>query len=97
MLWCLNEAEVQDVQDHLREAVVMMISRDERASRLHVRFRCADEDGHLRIGFLGQARGHNPDSISITNATNQVLKNACTRYRNPPAGAKVIGRWRNTV
>ena len=68
MLWCMNEAEIQDVMDHLLNAVVMMIARDERHSRMHVRFRSADEKGELRAGFLGQSRDHDPNAIGITQA-----------------------------
>jgi hypothetical protein len=69
MLWCLGEAEVQDILEHLWRAVIMMLMRDERHSRMHCRFRSIDIIGDLRSGFLGQARYANADALGITKAT----------------------------
>ena len=78
-------------------AVTFNLIREERQSRMHMRFRVAG----LRLaevlgkgtcseaGFLGQARHHRPDAIGIMEATVLVFRTFCTKYADPPLGAQV--------
>jgi len=89
MVWSLGEADKQLLQEDLATAEVSMVSRDERHHRLHIQARLVEPDGALAKGYLGQLREYEPDAIGITRASNQIFKNACTKFQNPPAGARV--------
>ena len=84
MLWCLYEGWSDTRLEHLKLAETLNVIRDERHGRMHVRFR-AD----TWIGYAGQSRGHNPDSLGLTEATVGVYKRVATRRANPPKGAVV--------
>ena len=89
MVWCLSEADKQLVQESIGTSEVSMVSRDERHHRLHMQFRVVDPDGVMDKGYLGQVREYEPDALGITRASNEIFKNACTKFQNPPRGARV--------
>ena len=90
MLWCLNEANADIKRAHLRDADTINILRDERHSRMHIRFRCVGSGPETHAGYLGQARGNDPSAIGITAATVGVFKDVCTVRANPPNNAKMV-------
>jgi hypothetical protein len=87
MLWCLAQARDDDKRDALRLAEVMVIMRDERKKRMHIRFNCACPEEvslHDKCGFLGQRRDHQPDAYGVTQGTLAVFKDICTSRSHAP-------------
>jgi hypothetical protein len=90
MLWCLDQGLCDIRLDVLAHAETINILRDERHGRMHVRMRASTDTSEVPfVGYLGQSRGHRPDSIGIAAATVAVFRNACWTRANPPAGAEV--------
>ena len=80
MLWCLSQARDDDKREALRQADVMVIMRDERRKRMHVRFNCAGPDEASlddKCGYLGQCSDHTPDAHGITQGTLGIFKDVC--------------------
>ena len=84
MLWCVNEALLEQQRRAVWACKVMCIMRDERHGRLHVRFRAVGDNLDLVTGYLGQSRGHSSDSLGVCEATVGIFKRFCTRFFNPP-------------
>lgn len=90
MLWCINEGHGDTKRDHLRKAETLNIIRDERHSRMHIRYRCiGGDEPDVNLGYFGQSRGHEPDAIGLTDGTVNVYRNVCTSRANAPKGAVV--------
>jgi hypothetical protein len=86
MIWVISEAENDVKREQLAASDVINIMRDERHARMHVRFRCASASAlETHSAYLGQARGHTPDSIGISEATVRVFKDIATSRSNCPA------------
>eukprot|EP00959_Pyramimonas_sp_CCMP1952_P177102 3701910-Pyramimonas_sp.AAC.1 len=58
----------------LKKAVSVNILRDERRSRLLVRFRCADAMANHRVGVMGQPKVAKGTSTNISSATDELFK-----------------------
>ena len=86
MIWCIGEALAAMKRKCLAKADTMLMMRDERHGRMHVRFVACGPDQPYISGFLGQSRDHTPDSLGIVAATEQVYKNICTKYFGLPNG-----------
>jgi hypothetical protein len=87
MLWCLSEARDDDKREAIELADVMIIKRDERKKRMHIRFNCAGSkaiDLSGKCGFLGQSRDHNPDAFGISQATVGIFRELCTSRNDAP-------------
>ena len=83
-LWILFEAVQLHKRKDLWLAIVINLLRDERHSRMHVRFRMCDEMARSVCGFLGQSRHATGTSIGIHNATLSVIRRACTKWHGFP-------------
>ena len=88
IIWCLFQAMRIIMWTWVDSAVCMSFMRDERKGRLHIRFCCSDRNAHPRSGFLGQSRGHTPDSVGINKATKAIIEQFCTAWCSPPLGCK---------
>ena len=106
MLWCLHQANGDTKRRHLHSAEVLLMSRDERHGRLHIRIICASEDYIETFrAYLGQARNYNPDALGITQATVDVCREACTSRAHCPTQSavppyfdeKLFGRMRHAA
>ena len=80
--WCLHEALVSIDRAFLRTASSICLFRDERQSRLLLRFRAVRRDLIVKSGILGQVRDFGTGSTSITEATLKVINNMCTNLRD---------------
>ena len=90
MLFCGDEAINEMRQDAIRTSDALLVMRDERHHRLHLRYRCGREvDLQTSGGFLGQTREFKPDALGINAATKQIYRNVCTKYLNAPPSAAV--------
>ena len=90
MLWCLHEAKGDTTRRHLQIAECILLSRDERHGRLHLRtICCSKEDIETYRAYLGQARDYNPDALGLTQATIDVCKEACTSRAHCPTQSAV--------
>ena len=90
MIWTLNESLNDIKRDHLRRAGCLNIIRDERHSRMHIRYRCIGAHETLpNIGYFGQCRENDPSSLGIIDGTVKVYKEVCTSRANPPKGASL--------
>ena len=106
MLWCLHQANGDTTRRHLQIAECILLSRDERHGRLHLRtICCSEEDVEAYRAYLGQARDYNPDALGITQATVDVCKEACTSRAHCPTQSavppyfdeKLFGRMRHAA
>ncbi len=61
------------------KSVTMNLLRDERHSRLMLRFRCGALDGKRRIGMIGQPRIVKGTATNISQVTIQALRQFCTK------------------
>ena len=87
MVWCLSEASLQMKRESIAKATCMNISRDERHGRLHVRYRCVDDNFNFSCGYLGQSRDHTTDSFGISLATEKIFEEFCLQDACPPEGS----------
>ena len=83
-LWCCNEGLNEKRRENITSSDCVCLMRDERRSRMHIRYRCGNESSPHKSGFFGQSRGHKSDSIGIVDATCQIFRQVCTKYFNPP-------------
>ena len=90
MLWCLSEASDDIKREVLRAAEVIQLTRDERHSRLHIRFSCINDAFEVTRTYLGQSRGHSQDALSLADATQSVLERICTARGDPPRGVAMV-------
>jgi len=86
MRWAVVEAMREKDRLFLRQAVTIVLARDERRNRLLVRFSACDAKLNVRRGFMGQARGAGGKSLQVVEATRKVLKEFCTVNHGVPDG-----------
>jgi hypothetical protein len=86
MRWAVVEAMREKDRLFLRQAVTIVLARDERRNRLLVRFSACDAKLTVRRGFMGQARGAGGKSLQVVDATRKVLKEFCTVNHGVPDG-----------
>ena len=84
MMWCLMEGIKARDQAVLKKSAAVTLIRDERAGRLMVRFIAVTPGLEVRSGTLGQERDHGTGSVNIANATDAIMRRACTRFATPP-------------
>ena len=88
MMWCLMEGIKARDQAVLKKSAAVTLIRDERAGRLMVRFIAVTPSLEVRSGTLGQERDHGTGAVNIANATDAIMRRACTRFAAPPRRTK---------
>lgn len=83
-LWCLQEGLKALDQTALSQAAAVFLFRDERHSRLLVRFRCVDQNLTCKSGVLGQERDFGTGARELLKATGNIIVRACTRFHGAP-------------
>lgn len=86
MRWAVVEAMREKDRLFLKQAVTIVLARDERANRLLVRFSACDAKLNVRRGFMGQTRGAGGRGLQVLQATRKVLKDFCTVNLGVPDG-----------
>ena len=89
-LWCLSEARVDGLRAQMCMGDVAQCMRDERRTRLFVRLRTVDDDLQCCSGYIGQTTEHDSSSLGIVAGTEQIYRDFCTRFLDPPPGAAVV-------
>ena len=84
MVFALAEGLKRMYRTWLRTSVTINILRDERHSRLLLRFRCSDLKGVRHIGILGQPRIVTSSATNITIGTEDMLRKFCTKNYGAP-------------
>ena len=84
ILWLIFEAFNDKHRAAFRHSETICIMRDERKMTEHIRFRCTSSDGALSTGFLGQIKLPDPSAIGLNQATNDAMRNICTKWRDMP-------------
>ncbi len=84
MTFCLAESLKRLYRTWLRGSCTINLLRDERNSRLLVRFRCSDLAGHRHIGVIGQAKIIKSTATNITQQTRDLVIQFVTRNWNAP-------------
>jgi hypothetical protein len=69
MRWAVVEAMREKDRLFLRQAVTIVLARDERRNCLFVRFSACDAND-VRRGFMGQARGAGGKSLQVVDGTS---------------------------
>ena len=90
MRWAVVEAMREKDRLFLKQAVTIALARDERRSRLLVRYSACDAKLNVRRGFMGQARGAGGKALQVVDATRKVLKDFCTVNHGAPDGVKTV-------
>ena len=88
-LWIIEEAELDELRESIRDADCANILRDERLSRLHMRIRLGTEKSDVASTFLGQARHAGQTSRQVLAATAEVFRRVCTVFADAPKTASV--------
>ena len=83
-LWCLSEAIKAKQQAFWRESVAVTLLRDERKGALLHRFVAANANMEVCRGTFGQHRGAGTGATNITQATDETLRQACSRFHGAP-------------
>lgn len=86
MVECLAEGMRMIDRAWIRRATSMALMRDERDSRLVVRFSMTTSDLECRRGVLGQARHFGSGAEAITEATGQIIRDFATSSVPGPDG-----------
>ena len=89
MIWVLSEAHRHQKMEAILGSDTMTIIRDERAHRLHCRFRAVGDSLEIARGYLGQAHEYSPDALGIVDATRSIYSDFATQFIDPPPGASV--------
>jgi len=76
--WCLNEAVKSIDRNLLANAEAISLFRDERKSRLAMRFRAVKHNLEVRSGTLGQQREFGTGAANITTATSNIIERMCS-------------------
>ena len=84
MTFALAEGLKRVYRSWMRGAITVNLLRDERHSRLLVRFRCADSEGVRHVGVLGQSRIVHSTATQITMTTKEMLDKFCTQNYGLP-------------
>jgi hypothetical protein len=88
MRWAIVEALREKDREFLRKATTIVLMRDERETRLLVRYCAADKHLNVRRGFLGQTRGAGGLGREIVAATSRILRLFATRKAGMPPGGR---------
>ena len=88
MAWCVAESVKALDQRFIAQASHVALMRDERHSRIAVRYRAVSPDLAVKSGFLGQSRQAGTGSDNVSMATWEVMKRACSRFLSAPGGKK---------
>ena len=86
MRWALVEALREQDREFLGKATTIVLCRDERESRLLVRFGACSADLQVRRGFLGQTKNAGSRACDLVSATRRLLRHFCTTKWAMPAG-----------
>ncbi len=90
MRFCIAETMREADREFLATAVCMAIVRDERDSRLSLRFRATTAGLETRSGVLGQAKVLGGGTAwAISQATLRVIKELCTPGFGAPGGPAI--------
>ena len=87
--WLLGESLLHMKQDDVRKAETLNLFRDERQSRLHMRYRCVNSNVTEKCGYLGQARDFAGTATGKNVATKHVFTQFCTKFADAPSHAHV--------
>jgi hypothetical protein len=88
MRWAIVEALREKDRAFLRKSTTIVLMRDERETRLLVRYCASDKHLNVRRGFLGQTRGAGGLGREIVAATARVLRVFCTQKSGLPPGGR---------
>ena len=98
MVKCLAEGVRMIDREWIVKAKSMAVVRDERDSRLVVRFSLTTGELECRQGILGQARHFGSGAEAITEATGQIIKEfAATKCPDGPVPELLEAHIRNTI
>lgn len=98
MIKCLAEGIRMIDREWIVKAKSMALVRDERDSRLVVRFSLTTGELECRQGILGQARHFGSGAEAITEATGQIIKEfAATTCPDGPVPELLEAHIRNTI
>ncbi|CAJ1336854.1 unnamed protein product, partial [Effrenium voratum] len=86
--WTLAEALRRTYRTWLAASNTVALLRDERHSRLLVRFRCANSQARRFVGVLAQGKLVKNTATNVTNLTKQLLNEFCTTNFGCPYYAK---------
>ena len=84
MCFCMAEGLKRLYRGWLADSCTMNLLRDERHSRLLLRFRCGNLEAQRYIGILGQPRITKGTATNISLVTIQALKHFCTKNFGAP-------------
>lgn len=84
MTFVLAEAFRRLYRQHLGQCCSINLLRDERHSRLLVRFRCANLQAERSIGVIGQAKVVKSTATNLTEATKSLFLDFCTKNHGVP-------------
>ena len=93
MLFCLGEGIKTKDQITWGKAAAVFLFRDERNSRLLIRFRAVDEQLLTTSGVLGQERDFGTGAHNLLRATRNIMVRACTRFHGAPTPGKSFVKW----
>lgn len=88
LTWCLAEAVKQQERTFLARACSIALNQDCRGNLLAVRYFAIDSRLNQREGLLGMKTDWGTNSNSLRDATEAIIREACTRYGSPPSGTK---------
>ena len=105
LLWCVEEAIKSEDQAAIWKAAAIFLFRDERHSRLLLRFRAVQNDLTCTRGVLGKERDFGTGARNLLQATVNILKRSCTRFHGAPQPSrskpflkkKLLGHLRTNV
>ena len=81
--WCLLQAMKEEDRAAIRGCMFISLLRDERASRLHIRFRCVNKDLEVHSGTLGMEKDFGTGASAVTTATERIMRRMCTEHNDP--------------
>ena len=93
MLFCLEEGIKTKDQITWGKAAAVFLFRDERHSRLLIRFRAVGERLLTTSGVLGQERDFGTGAHNLLRATRNIMVRACTRFHGAPTPGKSFVKW----
>ncbi|CAE7510513.1 unnamed protein product [Symbiodinium sp. KB8] len=78
MVFTAAEAARRQYRKWLRESTSISLLRDERKSRVLIRFRCSDQNGVRHLGMLGRPKLTKGTASKLNEVTKQALRRFCT-------------------
>ncbi len=89
MRWCLSEAMLQEARQHVREALTIVLVRDERHGRLLLRYRTCSPDMCTAAGVFGLERLPAGAAENLLDATKKAVISFATPRLAPPRNVRV--------